>query len=105
MMNYKGYLAIAEYDDEAEIFHGQVINTQDVITFQGTTVEELKKEFAFSVDEYLRWCEEEGRPPERPFSGKFQLRLDPAEHRQVYAAAKRAGLSLNEYIRRRLIAS
>lgn len=104
-MNYKGYEAIAEYDDEAEIFHGQVINTRDVITFQATSVEELKREFAFSVDEYLRWAAEEGREPEKPFSGKLLVRLTPEEHRQVYLEAMRRKQSMNEYIKNRLIAS
>ena len=104
-MNYKGYEAVVEYDDEAEIFHGQVINARDVITFQATTVEDLKREFAFSVDEYLRWCEEEGREPEKPFSGKLLVRLTPEEHRRVYMEAMRHKQSINQYIKNRLMAS
>lgn len=48
MMQYKGYLGRVEFDDEAELFHGEVINTRDVITFQGTTPEEIKREFQIS---------------------------------------------------------
>ncbi len=38
MIQYKGYFARVEFDDEANIFHGEVINTRDVITFQGKSV-------------------------------------------------------------------
>ena len=62
-MKYRGYRAAIAFDDEAEFFHGEVIRTRDVITFQGTTVSELQDAFADSVDEYLKVCAERGRSP------------------------------------------
>ena len=56
MMNYKGYVGNAWYDDENHIFTGSVINIKTVITFQGCTVEEIETEFRASVDDYLTWC-------------------------------------------------
>jgi predicted HicB family RNase H-like nuclease len=53
MMEYKGYIARVEFDDEANIFHGEVINLRDVITFQGTAVDELRQAFQDSVEDYL----------------------------------------------------
>ena len=58
MMDYKGYRAVVSYDDEAGIFHGEVVGTRDVITFEGTSVEQLRKEFRFSIDDYLAVCTE-----------------------------------------------
>ena len=60
MMTYKGFVGVVEYDDEARIFSGEVINTRTVITFQGTTVDEVENEFHASVDDYLEWCKEDG---------------------------------------------
>jgi predicted HicB family RNase H-like nuclease len=60
MMRYKGYEAVVEYDEDAEIFHGEVINLRDVITFQGKSVSELKKALAGSVEDYLTFCSERG---------------------------------------------
>ena len=62
-MIYKNYVAHIEFDDEAKIFHGEVINTRDVITFQGSTVKELKKAFKDSVDDYLEFCKERNEEP------------------------------------------
>jgi predicted HicB family RNase H-like nuclease len=59
-MRYKGYEAVVEFDDEAEIFHGEVINIRDVITFQGDNVKGLKQAFHDSVDDYLEFCKERG---------------------------------------------
>ena len=65
-MEYKGYLARAEFDDEADIFHGQVINIRDVVTFQGRSVDELCQAFEDSVQDYLAFCAERGEEPESP---------------------------------------
>lgn len=98
MLRYKNYIGHVEFDEEADIFHGEVINTRDVITFEGSTVKSLKKAFKDSIDDYLSFCKERGDSPEKPFSGKFNLRLDPELHREAYAAAKAEGMSLNGWV-------
>ena len=65
MMTFGSYEAAVEYDEEAEIFHGEVINLRDVITFQGKSVAELKKAFAGSVEDYLVFCKARGEDPEK----------------------------------------
>jgi predicted HicB family RNase H-like nuclease len=98
MMEYKGYIGKVEFDDEADIFHGEVINTRDVITFQGGGVAELKRAFKDSVDDYLAFCAERGEEPDKPFSGQFVTRLPPELHRKVNLAASIAGKSLNAWV-------
>ena len=98
MMDYKGYKAEIEIDDEAGILHGSVINTRDVITFEGESVEELRTAFGESVEDYLEFCQETARSPEKPFSGNFQVRVSPELHRRVSTAAKISGQSLNTYV-------
>ena len=102
MLQYKGYKGHAEFDDEAGLFHGEVLDLRDVITFQGTSVEELEKEFRDSVDDYLEFCEERGEEPDRPFSGRLMLRLPPHVHRNVYVRARKEGKSLNQWITEKL---
>ncbi len=102
MMEYKGYMGHVEFDDEAGIFHGEVINTRDVITFQGKTVDEIKQAFHDSVEDYLEYCEKLGQQPEKPFTGKFMLRIPPDLHRKIYVAAKQSGESINAWIKEQL---
>lgn len=97
-MEYKGYIGKVEFDDEAGIFHGEIINTRDVITFQGTTVQEIRQAFTESIEDYLDFCAQLGQAPEKPFTGKLMLRLPPDLHRQAYIAAKNTGKSLNSWI-------
>jgi len=98
MMQYKGYIGKVEFDDGAGIFHGEVVNTRDVITFQGESVSELKNAFRESIDDYLAFCKERGETPDKPFSGQFITRIPPELHRRVNVAALKSGMSLNAWV-------
>ena len=102
MLNYKGYTGHVEYDDQAGVFHGEVLDLRDVITFQGTSVSELEQAFRESIDDYLEFCDQRGEKPDKPFSGRLMLRLPPRLHREVYVNAQREGKSLNQWIAEKL---
>jgi predicted HicB family RNase H-like nuclease len=105
MMEYKGYVGKVEFDDEAGIFHGEVLDTRDVITFQGRSVDELKTAFKDSIDDYLAFCKDQGEEPNKPFSGQFVTRIPPELHRQVNLAASISGKSLNAWVAEQLQAA
>ena len=98
MMEYKGYFGKVEFDDEANIFYGEVINLRDVVTFQAETVQDLRKAFHESVDDYLEFCAARGEDPEKPYSGKFVVRVDPELHKTLAIQAKKHGKSLNAWV-------
>lgn len=102
MMEYKGYLAKVDFDGDAEIFSGEVINTRDVITFQGKSVVELTKAFRDSVNDYLAFCKQRNEVPDKPFSGQFVTRIPPELHRQVNMAAAMSGKSINAWVTEQL---
>jgi predicted HicB family RNase H-like nuclease len=98
MMEYKGYIGKVEIDEEAGILHGEVINIRDVITFEGVSVDELQRAFHESVDDYLDFCAQRGESPEKPFSGKFVVRLPAELHRKAYIQARLSDKSLNGWV-------
>jgi predicted HicB family RNase H-like nuclease len=90
MMEYKGYIGKVDFDDGANIFHGEVINTRDVITFQGSAADEVRQAFHDSVADYLAFCQQLGHDPEKPCTGKLILRLPPDLQRRASVAARQA---------------
>jgi predicted HicB family RNase H-like nuclease len=98
MMEYKGYVGKVEYNAESETLHGEVVGIRDVVTFEGRSVEELRREFRKSVEVYLEVCKDTGKEPDRPFSGKFVARLEPELHRAIATQAALAGKSLNAWV-------
>jgi len=98
MIEYKGYTGVFEFDPSIDAFHGRIVGLQDVVTFQGTSLDELRTEMAESVDDYLEFCAEVGKEPERPYRGEFLVRTTPELHRAATIEAEASGLSLNAWV-------
>jgi predicted HicB family RNase H-like nuclease len=100
MLEYKGYVGTVEAEDE--VFFGRVVGLRDVITFEGTTFAEVEQAFRDSIDDYLAFCAARGEPADRPYSGRIPLRVSPETHRRAAMRAQSEGLSLNQWIARRI---
>lgn len=96
-MKYKGYTARIDFDDRDNIFVGRVLGLRTMISFHGETVKELRAALKTAVDEFLRDCQEQGLPPEKPASGKLLLRVPPEVHSAALIAAQASGKSLNQW--------
>ncbi len=95
---HKGYHGAVEVDPEAGILFGRVLDLDAVLTFEGDTVPDVEQAFRDTVDDYLDWCAERGKKPEKPFSGKLVLRIPPDVHHDAVIAATRGRKSLNAWI-------
>lgn len=100
MIDYKGYSGVFEFDSDLRLFAGHVIDLRDEIYFEGESVEELEASMKRAVDHYLAVCAKRNEAPERPFSGKLNMRLGPQLHRAATAAAAAEGQSLNDWLKR-----
>jgi predicted HicB family RNase H-like nuclease len=79
-----------------------VMGLRDVVTFQGTTADEVKRAFRDSVDDYLAFCGERNESPEKAYSGKFMIRVEPGLHRRLAERSAVEGLSLNGWLEKGL---
>lgn len=95
---YQGYHGRAEYHDGDEYYNGELVGIRDTITFVGKTPKELQKAFQESVDDYLAWCRERSKQPNKPFSGNFMVRMTPELHRSLSQLAESNGRSLNSFV-------
>lgn len=98
VMKYKNYIASIHYSDEDSLFWGEVEGINDLITFDATNVKELKENFHYAVDDYIEFCKEIGKEPEKRFSGKLMLRITPQMHKDLFYKSKAEGLSINDCI-------
>jgi predicted HicB family RNase H-like nuclease len=98
-LTYKKYTAQFSVDVENGTVCGRVLEINDVLAFEGKTVEEATQEFYRTVDAYLEFCRKKGIEPEKPFSGKLLFRTKtPDDHRRVYLAAAREGKTINAWL-------
>ena len=98
MIHQDGYEAAVDDDDDAGLFHGEVVNLRDAITFQGRSVDELRQAVADSLADHIACCQKRGEPPERPHTGELSVRLAPAVHRAVISTAHRSGVTPDEWV-------
>ena len=96
-MKHKGYTARVEFDAEDGILVGHIVGIDDVIGFHADTVRDLEAAFVEAVDDYLATCAAIGKSPEKAYSGKFMLRIDPEIHKRAARLAETKGVSLNQW--------
>lgn len=94
-MTYCGYAARIAYSDEDKCFVGHIAGIQDVVGFHGDSVSGLRTAFEEAVDDYVETCRKVGKEPQRPYSGRILLRIDPELHARIAAMAEAQGRSLN----------
>ena len=97
VMSFKNYCARIEYSDDDACFIGHLAGIRDIVGFHGDSVANLRAAFEEAVDDYLATCEKLGRTPQRPYSGKLMLRLDPNTHARAAMQAQAQGKSLNAW--------
>ena len=98
MLEHRGYLGSVLYSDEDETFHGRLEFIRDLVTYEGTDAASLKSAFQEAVDDYLLLCEEQGRTPDVPLKGSFNIRPGRSLHRAAMLRARREGISLNAVV-------
>ena len=62
-MEYKGYHAKYEVDEESNMLVGKILGISDLVTFESEDVAGLKEEFESAADDYLEFCKEVGKDP------------------------------------------
>jgi len=98
-LEYKGYKGSVEYSKEDNCLFGKVQGlSKELITYEGQTLDELRKDFEEGVDSYLEYCKEEGIVPAKPYSGKLNLRMSSELHSRVAAIVAASGTTINDFI-------
>ena len=97
-LEYDGFIGSVHYSSRDETFFGKLEGVNDLITFEGSTVRELKKSFVEAVKDYQSLCRETGKDVLKSFKGSFNVRIPPDMHMQVFTRAKMEGKNLNEFV-------
>lgn len=98
ILTYKGFIGSVHYANEDRIFYGKIEGINDLITFEGSAVDELEEGFKYMVDEHIKDCIKENIPLEKSYKGNLNIRLSPDLHKKAAYNAALQGVSLNQYI-------
>ena len=94
-MEYKDYVGSVEFSESDGVFFGKVMGIRSLISYEGTTAQELIDDFHSAVDDYLALCEAQNQPPEKAYKCSFNVRIPPELHKQsaIYAASQQTSLN------------
>lgn len=103
LLEYNGYFGSINVSIEDGVIHGKLLYINDLVTFEADNVADLEKAFAEAVDDYLDYCKQKGKEPEKPYKGSFNVRITPENHKKAVMQATKRGLTLNQFVEKAII--
>lgn len=98
VLEYKGYCTRIEFDADSMLLHGKIEGINDLVTFECEDASRIEAEFHAAVDDYLDFCREVGKQPEKEYRGLFNVRIKPELHKRIAAEAVKNNLSMNAMV-------
>ena len=97
-LDYKGYNGSIAYSQEDGLLYGKVLGIKGLLSYEGETGQDLEADFKASIDDYLADCKAQGKAPEKPFKGNFNVRIPSSLHQRAALLAMEAKISLNAFV-------
>lgn len=98
ILKYKDFIGTVHYSTDDNVFFGKLEGIDDLITFEGDNVEQLKRSFQEAVEDYLEICRSLGKAPHKSYKGTFNVRIKPNLHKLAAYKSVELGLSLNQFV-------
>jgi len=102
VLTYKGFVGSVHFSADDSVFHGKIEGIDDLVTFEGASVEELTAGFKEAVEDYLQLCKRTGKRAEKSYRGTFNVRVPPELHRKAARQSTLKGISLNQLVQHAL---
>ncbi|MHB1177047.1 MAG: type II toxin-antitoxin system HicB family antitoxin [Daejeonella sp.] len=99
ILQYKDYYASVHFSTADDVFHGKILGINDLVSFEGSSVSELKIGFKDAVEDYLQTCLQIGKTPDKTYKGTFNVRVSPELHQQASLFAAVNNITLNEFVK------
>jgi predicted HicB family RNase H-like nuclease len=101
-LQHRGYDGSVLYSAEDKLLHGRLLGIRDFVTYEGASVRELEKNFRAAVDEYIADCERNGKQPNTPYKGSFNVRVAMELHQRAARYAEEHRIALNAVVQKAL---
>jgi predicted HicB family RNase H-like nuclease len=99
ILQYKNYYASVNFSAADEVFYGKLLGINDLVSFEGASVKELKAAFKEAVEDYLETCQEIGKSPDKTYKGTFNVRVPATLHKEASLFAAVHNITLNEFVK------
>jgi len=100
ILRYKDFIGSVHFSAEDECFFGRVEGIDDLVTFEGRAVDELKRTFREAVEDYMDLCRTAGKSLRKSYKGSFNVRMTAELHRKAARKSALLGISLNRLVQK-----
>ena len=101
-LEYDGFIGTVHFDADEEVFYGKIEEIDDLVTFEGSTVKQIKSAFIEAVKDYQEICSRNEKPVFKSFKGSFNIRIGSDLHKLAFRESLKQGISLNQYVQKAL---
>jgi predicted HicB family RNase H-like nuclease len=101
-LNYENFTGTFNYIEEDDVLYGKIAGINDLVTYEGTSIREIKKAFKEAVEDYIELCRKAGKNPYKSFKGVFNVRVSPELHRKAALKAIKLNIHLNQFVQKAL---
>jgi len=98
ILTYKNFIGSVHFSSDDSAFFGKIEGINDLVTFEGDSVEEIRGSFEEAVDDYIQLCERNNKPILKSYKGSFNIRIPPELHRKAVQTSLKRGISLNQLL-------
>jgi predicted HicB family RNase H-like nuclease len=98
VIKYKDHIGSVRFSSEDNVFYGKIEGIDDLVTFEGRSVDELVSAFREAVEDYKDLCDTAGKSMQKSYKGSFNIRIDPDLHKKAALLSTDLGLSLNQLV-------
>jgi len=102
IVQYKEFIGSVHFDSDDEVFYGKIEGINDLVTFEGRSVSEIKESFEEAVEDYITICKKTGKQIHKSFKGNFNVRITPDLHKKAVNKSQILGISLNKLVQKAL---
>ena len=99
-LHHEGFIGSAHFSEEDECFFGKIEGIDDLITFEGRDVKELRRAFQDAIEDYIELCKSTGKPLFKSYKGSFNIRISPDLHKKAVYKSLMLGISLNKLVQK-----
>ncbi|MBE3110023.1 MAG: type II toxin-antitoxin system HicB family antitoxin [Acidobacteria bacterium] len=100
VLQYENFIGSVHFSAEDDCFFGKIESIDDLVTFEGSDVNELKRSFREAVEDYIGLCRKAGKPVHKPYKGSFNVRMTAELHQKAARKSVLLGISLNRLVQR-----
>ena len=98
VLEYKGYHTKVQFDFSSMKLYGKIEGISDLVNFECSDMNQVEKEFQAAIDDYLEFCAEVGKEPDKEYKGTFNVRISPDLHKKLAVYASKNNMSLNKVV-------